>query len=61
MGVGKTTVGQTIASDLGVPFVDLDLRVVEVAGKSISHIFSFDGESVFRDLESAALFELSDS
>ena len=61
MGVGKTTVGQTIASDLSVPFVDLDLRVVEVAGKSISHIFSCDGESVFRDLESAALFELSDS
>jgi shikimate kinase len=61
MGVGKTTVGQTIAAELGVPFVDLDLRVVEVAGKSISQIFSCDGESVFRDLESAALIELLDS
>jgi shikimate kinase len=55
MGAGKSTVGQSIATELAVPFVDLDLQVALDAGKSITKIFSDDGESVFRGFESAAL------
>ncbi|HEX2568378.1 MAG TPA: 3-dehydroquinate synthase [Polyangia bacterium] len=43
MGVGKTTVGRLLAEQLGREFVDLDRRVEEVAGRSISDIFAGRG------------------
>ncbi len=57
-GTGKTTIGKTLARNLELPFVDLD-RVIEAnAGISISRIMEERGESVFRDLETAALHSL---
>lgn len=59
MGVGKSTVGKLVARELGYQFFDSD-AVVELAAKqSITQIFATQGEEAFRDLESAALSELS--
>jgi len=54
-GTGKSTIGQILAGDLSLPFVDLD-RVIEArAGMSSSQIMEQQGEPVFRDLETVAL------
>ena len=55
MGAGKTTVGQLVASQLGVPFQDTDAIVEEWAGKPVQDIFVDDGEPRFRELERAAV------
>ncbi len=57
-GTGKSTVGKKLAHNLKLPFIDLD-RVIETnAGKSIPQIMEKQGETAFRDLESAALKKL---
>lgn len=56
MGAGKTTVGNTLAGRLGVPFVDLDQAIVEAAGGSpVAQLFREFGEVGFRARERAAL------
>lgn len=58
MGSGKTSVGKILAARLRYDFKDLDALIVEQAGKSINQLFADEGESSFRDRESAALSEL---
>jgi shikimate kinase len=53
MGTGKTTIGKILASQLGWDFVDTDELIVAQAGKPISEIFATEGETAFRDLETA--------
>jgi 3-dehydroquinate synthase len=54
-GTGKSTIGKNLATNLNLPFVDLD-RVIEAnAGMFISQIVEGQGEAAFRDLETAAL------
>ena len=53
-GSGKSTAGALAAADLGVPFVDLDVVIERLAGKSIARVFQEDGEVVFRALEARA-------
>ena len=60
MGSGKSTVGRLLAQRLGFQAVDTDAIVVQAAGMPISDIFARDGESVFREYESAALSSLVD-
>ncbi|WP_179957010.1 shikimate kinase [Amycolatopsis anabasis] len=50
-GSGKSTVGRLLAERLGVTFRDTDDDIVARAGKSISDIFTTDGEPAFRALE----------
>jgi 3-dehydroquinate synthase len=58
-GTGKSTIGQMLADNLRLPFIDLD-HVVELnAGKSIPQIMEQDGEDAFRDLETNALKEIN--
>ena len=51
-GCGKSTLGEDLAVRLGRPFLDLDHRASELAGKPIPQIFKEDGEPAFRALES---------
>ncbi len=59
MGAGKTTIGQKLAEELGRPFLDLDDRIVEKAGKPIPDIFETSGEGRFRAIERSALLEVA--
>ena len=58
MGAGKTTVGQLLAQQLGLPFIDCDLVIESRAGRSIREIFAADGEPAFRELEHEVTAEL---
>lgn len=58
MGVGKTTVGRLLAKRLGLAFYDSDDEIVRSVGKSISDIFSEDGEPAFRELERTTIRHL---
>lgn len=51
MGAGKTAVGQVLARELKVPFLDSDEEIVRAADRSIAEIFARDGEPFFRDRE----------
>jgi shikimate kinase len=57
-GSGKSTVGALLAERLGVTFRDVDAVIVGRTGKSISDIFTDDGESAFRILEEQLTAEL---
>lgn len=59
MGAGKTTIGQKLAEELDRPFLDLDDRIVEKAGKSIPDIFETSGEGKFRAIERSVLLEVA--
>lgn len=59
MGAGKTTVGRELQRMTGFRLIDLDARIVEQQGCSISEIFAREGEEAFRDMESEALGSLS--
>lgn len=54
-GTGKSTVAKIVARQLGWVMIDIDDEIVKLAGKPISKIFEFDGEAVFRKLESKTL------
>lgn len=56
---GKTTVGPLVAARLGWEFVDADQFLEAREGRTIATIFAQSGESVFRDLESTILNELT--
>ncbi len=58
MGSGKSTYGKLIANKLGYTFVDTDTYIERREGRSISDIFTDDGEEYFRNLETEALKEL---
>lgn len=51
MCCGKTTVGRSLAEELGWPFVDIDREIEAKEGKTISTIFLERGETAFRKLE----------
>lgn len=59
-GSGKSTVGRALARAMGREFFDSDDEIVKKAGKPIPQIFSEDGETAFRDLETLVLRELGE-
>ena len=56
-GAGKTTLGQGLATSLGVSFIELDREIERASGMEMSEIFAAHGQSGFRRLEYQALEE----
>jgi len=50
-GAGKSTVGQKLASQRGVEFVEIDGRIERAASLSLGEIFELHGEGYYRRLE----------
>lgn len=59
MGSGKSTVGKKLSKRLGFIFKDLDKAIEQTEGRSVSKIFSEEGEAYFRNIESEVLRESS--
>jgi shikimate kinase len=61
MGSGKSSVGRVLAKSLACPFIDLDKEIVAATGRSITDIFSQDGEQSFRRQETLCLEQVMQS
>lgn len=59
MGCGKSTVGALLARELGWTFIDLDATIEAGQGASVRELFDRAGEAFFREIERAALEEIS--
>jgi shikimate kinase len=59
MGAGKSSVGTGLAQQMGWPFVDLDTIIEAGQGATIRQIFEQAGEPFFRQIEHAALVEVT--
>lgn len=57
MGCGKTTLGEALAQEMRLTYIDLDHRIEQSTGKTIPEIFDEMGEIRFRQMESQALCE----
>ena len=57
MGAGKTTVGKTLAKQLGRTFYDLDWYIEDRFHQRIPDIFREKGEEGFRKIEQRMLHE----
>lgn len=58
MGSGKSTVGRSLAEELGWCFFDIDEEIEREQQTTIARIFAERGEPAFRELESKALYRL---
>jgi len=59
MGSAKSTVGLLLAAKFRCPHLDLDMMIEAQTQQAIHEIFAQRGEGYFRQLESAAMFELA--
>ena len=59
MGTGKTSVGRLVAEQLHYDYVDTDEVIQTNTGRSITDIFTKDGEPAFRALEEKVVGELA--
>ncbi len=50
-GTGKSTIGKMLAQEIGYSFIDLDSKISEKSGRTITRIFADSGEEIFRDWE----------
>jgi shikimate kinase len=61
MGCGKTHWGKLLSEKLAIPFFDLDEKIEENEGRTISEIFKKEGEEYFRLLEKDVLHILTEN
>jgi len=60
MGCGKTSIASVLAKKLNLEVIEMDNLILKKSDrKSISEIFSLDGEEHFRDLETIVVKEIS--
>ena len=55
MGAGKTTIGKNLGQKLAYKFLDVDHEIEKTEKKTINDIFTENGESTFRSIESNVL------
>ena len=60
MGCGKTTLGEVLARQMGLRFIDLDEYIEQRQGMTIVEIFNRGGEARFRELESDSLRQVAE-
>ncbi len=58
-GSGKTTVGRLLAERLGKTFLDTDVLLTEKTGRTPADWIRREGETAFRDAESAVIREIA--
>lgn len=61
MGSGKTTVGEAVADQLGLSFIDTDLLIVSVNSRSIPDLWEAEGQEAFRALERQMISSAADA
>ena len=54
-GVGKTTIGKQLALQNNINFIDTDKEIEKATKKTISNVFSENGEHYFRMIETKVL------
>ena len=59
MGTGKTSVGRLVAEQLHFDYLDTDEVIQSSTGRTITEIFSTDGEAAFRKMEQELVGELA--
>ena len=59
MGAGKTSVGRLAAEQLNFEYLDTDEVIQSRTGRTITEIFSTDGEPAFRKMELELVSELA--
>jgi shikimate kinase len=59
MGTGKTSVGRLVAEQLHFDYLDTDDIIQSRTGRTITDIFSTDGEAAFRKMEQELVAELA--
>lgn len=59
MGVGKSTIGRQVATQLGLDFDDTDHEIQRRTGVDIPTIFDYEGEAGFRKRERAVIDDLT--
>ncbi|MCA8921263.1 MAG: helix-turn-helix domain-containing protein [Planctomycetes bacterium] len=57
-GAGKSSLGPQLGEALGLEFVELDARIEQAAGLSLSEVFALHGEAYYRRLERQCLASL---
>lgn len=58
MGIGKSTLGSKLSSQLSLSFVDTDKEIEKIENLSIRKIFSTYGEQYFREKEEEYILKL---
>lgn len=59
-GAGKSTLGEQLAHDRGVPFVELDRQIEREAGTSMNEILLLHGQAGYRRYERRALLHIAE-
>jgi shikimate kinase len=59
MGSGKSTVGVRLSYKLKMPYIDTDRFIEKREGRKIQQIFSEDGESEFRMIETECIRDIA--
>ncbi len=59
-GAGKSTLGQLIAEDLKIPFIELNREIEQDSGLAIAEIFALYGQDGYRRLEQRCLRSVID-
>ena len=57
-GVGKSTIGMSLAKALGFDFIDLDDYIAEKEGRTLQEIIDAEGEEAFLQIEKRRVHEI---